>query len=149
VPALGLIGTRGTSSQQWSSSMSDALQALRRAAAASQGNRCYYCALPMWHGNVRPFAAAFRLSEPQARLLQCTAEHLHPRNEGGRNTRPNVVAACWYCNTRRHARPNPLDPSRYRQLVQRRLASGRWLVGLLGWSGSAAEHICGSAASEA
>jgi len=103
----------------------------------------------MWHNNLRQFAKARGLTEPQARLLRCTAEHLHPKKEGGRNTRDNVVAACRYCNNKRHARPHPLDPFRYRQLVQHRLASGRWLAGLLGWPGRVPERGCGNAASEA
>ena len=148
VPVSGLIRTRGTSSQQWSSSMSHALQALRRAAAESQDNLCYYCRCPMWHSDVRHFSETFGLSEPQAQLLQCTAEHLQAKRDGGRNTKTNVVAACRFCNTRRHARPKPLEPDRYRQLVQRRLASGRWLAGLLGWSGRAAGPACGNACSE-
>ncbi|WP_213946981.1 HNH endonuclease [Luteibacter sp. dw_328] len=63
---------------------------------------------------------------PSARHFQCTAEHLHARQDGGRDTRTNIVAACWYCITRRHRRKRPLAPHAYRRHVRARVAIGKW-----------------------
>ncbi|MDX2299302.1 MAG: HNH endonuclease [Xanthomonadaceae bacterium] len=60
------------------------------------------------------------------RPLQCTAEHLCARSDGGRDTQANVAAACWLCNQRRHKRKVPLAPTAYRAFVQKRLSNGRW-----------------------
>ncbi|MBL4929995.1 HNH endonuclease signature motif containing protein [Fuscibacter oryzae] len=58
--------------------------------------------------------------------LHCTAEHLHPRSEGGQDTTDNIVAACWYCNSRRHRRKHPLSPEAHRLRVQQRMTAGKW-----------------------
>lgn len=54
---------------------------LRHRACKQQGKLCFYCARPM--------------TKP-------TAEHLKARHEGGPDTAKNIVAACSYCNHRRH-----------------------------------------------
>lgn len=102
---------------------------LRNAAAKKQGGLCFYCRLPMWMGATHPtkrFAAVHRLTLRQAETLQCTAEHLHPRCEGGQDVAENVVAACITCNGRRQARRSPLSWERYREHVERRVALGGW-----------------------
>lgn len=91
-----------------------------------QSGRCYYCDYPLLSGPVEPFAARFGISVAQAKLLRCTGEHLKPREEGGTNARINIVAACWFCNSRRHARPSAPNPDRYKQLVRKRVRQGRW-----------------------
>ncbi|MCB5200028.1 HNH endonuclease [Loktanella sp. TSTF-M6] len=81
----------------------------------------------MWE----PAAAADRHAPHRKRTgpkpLRCTAEHLRPRSEGGRNTEDNIVAACLFCNSNRHRAKIALTPIVYRQHVQERMASGRWL----------------------
>ena len=129
--------------------MSHAHQRLRDSAAAVQGNRCYYCSCPMWHKDLRRFCEALGLTTAQGQNLRCTAEHLHARRDGGKNTPGNVVAACSYCNRQRHKRPKVLEPAEYRRFVQRRMASGRWLIGLLGWAGRDIAALWRSAPSEA
>lgn len=106
--------------------MPNNLALVRKAAFRLQSQRCYYCYLPMWQGSPFSFASAHGLSLKQARLLQCTAEHLIARQDGGSNTRSNIVAACRHCNQTRHKRPTPLSPDQYRQLVQQRLGKGGW-----------------------
>jgi len=100
------------------------LKRLRAHAFSKQGGRCFYCNAPMWESS--PAELSDLGSTPFARALRCTAEHLQAREDGGRNTRHNIVAACWHCNSLRHRRKVPLDPEKYRRLVQARLARGRW-----------------------
>ena len=99
---------------------------LRKSAYSAQHGLCCYCGTVMWTRNIQAFARAHNISLAQARLLQCTAEHLHPRNDGGDNSPENVAAACWYCNTKRHKRKSPLSPEQYRQHVMNRVKAGAW-----------------------
>jgi CubicO group peptidase (beta-lactamase class C family) len=80
----------------------------------------------MWLKDVEDFAAHHGLSLEQARLLQVTAEHLHPRGEGGRNSYANIAAACLYCNRMRHQAGEVLSPTDYARYVQKQLRSGGW-----------------------
>lgn len=86
----------------------------RSAAAKKQRGHCYYCDVRM------------RESGP----LQVTAEHLLPLSEGGRDAGDNIVAACLFCNSRRHSRPTPMTPEEFRRHVQRRVSQGHWNVPL-------------------
>ncbi len=97
------------------------LKALRRAAFERQHHRCHYCGVQMWESGGDPLP---QLGRP--RLLQCTAEHLHARCDGGADRADNIVAACRFCNERRHQRAVPLTPAAYLQHVARRLAQRRW-----------------------
>lgn len=103
----------------------------RSTAFERQGGRCYYCDFPMWRGSIEHFARLHDITLGQARQFQCTAEHLHARQDGGGDTRSNIVAACLVCNQRRHKRKYPLTPDVYRGLVQQRLDQGRWHVNWL------------------
>ena len=81
----------------------------------------------MWESNPEAFAHALGLTLPQAHRLQATAEHLHARCEGGQDASDNIVAACLYCNQKRHeSRKNPSDWNAYRRLVSRRMKAGAW-----------------------
>ncbi|MCB1616206.1 MAG: HNH endonuclease [Pseudomonadales bacterium] len=81
----------------------------------------------MWvDGAVESFARQYRLTTRQASLLQCTAEHLQARQDGGEDTADNIVAACAYCNRKRHKRPVPLPPQGYRHHVLKRVRKGKW-----------------------
>lgn len=84
----------------------------------------------MWDSDPHQFIAQYALTPKQARLLRCTAEHLHPRSEGGKDTKNNIVAACLYCNRTRHAAKVPLEPSQYQQRVRRLMRRGKWLAGI-------------------
>lgn len=102
------------------------LRATRAHAFNKQKGRCCYCGHPMWLTDAAAFAIRQGLTRRQAEHFRCTGEHLVARCDGGKNCQNNVAAACWWCNTRRHARKQPQSPEIYRQLVQRRIAAGRW-----------------------
>jgi len=101
---------------------------LRRRAFEQQRGFCHYCGLPMWEADEAAFAARFGLSARLTRLLRSTAEHLVARRDGGRDARSNIVAACHWCNDRRHrGRPHTAPSAEtYLQHVARRMAAGRW-----------------------
>lgn len=111
--------------------MSNAIMHARAVAARRQQFRCYYCSLPMWDSRPEDFMARHGLTRRQAMQLQCTAEHLVARCDGGSNAPSNIVAACAFCNQKRHARLQPLDPVNYKALVKRRISSGHWLQRML------------------
>lgn len=100
---------------------------LRLKAFYVQRFRCYYCGLPMWEFQQREFIQpAAGLPADVLPHLQCTAEHLQARKDGGRDIPHNVVAACAWCNRHRHegrADEAP-SPSKYRGEVRRAMAAG-------------------------
>jgi len=108
------------------------LSNIRRAKMRAQEGRCYYCGLPMWDPGLKDAAPAICVTPAMQKYLLCTAEHLHSRSEGGANSASNIVAACWYCNTRRHHRKAPPSPAEHRARVQQRMAKGKWLAAQLG-----------------
>jgi 5-methylcytosine-specific restriction endonuclease McrA len=111
--------------------MSKSVSRARVAAARRQNYHCYYCDLPMWGVDRDAFIAKYGVTSRQASLLQCTAEHVIERCLGGSDSASNIVAACAYCNRKRHARPQPPDSTAYRRLVQRRVSHGHWLTATL------------------
>src|SRR4249919_2488534 len=98
----------------------------RSAACVKQGNRCYYCTTAMWSGSPDLFCRKFRLRRAEALKFQCTAEHLHPKQNGGTNCAANIVAACRTCNLRRHKPRKPANPTDYRTHVRARVAKEKW-----------------------
>lgn len=105
-----------------------ALRYIRKKKMIAQGGRCYYCDLPMWDDSTATLSQEHCRIKLPLKALRCTAEHLHPRSEGGGNKAGNIVAACLYCNNHRHRRKLPLSPEAHRQLVQQRMAVGKWLT---------------------
>lgn len=100
------------------------LKSLRALAFLAQSGRCYYCGLAMWQSSPAELGLRPRSAAP----FQCTAEHLLARQDGGKDSCGNVVAAHATCNHRRHKRPTPAPAADvYRALVQRRVAKGKWL----------------------
>ncbi|RSV20368.1 restriction endonuclease [Sphingomonas sp. ABOLG] len=102
------------------------LRRLKRRAFESQAGRCFYCEQPMWLADAATFAQRHNLSAESARHLQVTAEHVIARSCGGRDESSNIVAACRYCNTRRHRAKDALQADAYLTRVRRRLAHGKW-----------------------
>ena len=100
-------------------------QTLRAQAFHAQGGHCCYCELLMWLEAPEELRAP-GLSPRTVRGLQCTAEHLVARQDGGRDKRQNIAAACQFCNARRHRRKHPPQPAAYQHLVRRRMSNGRW-----------------------
>lgn len=98
----------------------------RDAAFAAQGGLCFYCRHPMWQSHPEKFSRDYGVATVSVRRFKCTAEHLIPREKGGKDTRGNIVAACLYCNCQRHRARTARSPEGHRDHVQRRLARGRW-----------------------
>ncbi|WP_366856998.1 HNH endonuclease [Methylophaga sp.] len=80
----------------------------------------------MWINDAASFSQRYKLTLKQAHLFKCTGEHLIAFYEGGASNQSNIVAACYYCNSRRHKPKEPLSPERYKQKVLRRMRSGKW-----------------------
>jgi 5-methylcytosine-specific restriction endonuclease McrA len=98
----------------------------RSLAFSNQSGRCFYCNEPMWAENPHEFALKHKITLGQAKHFQCTGEHLKAHKDGGTADQNNIVAACWFCNQKRHKRKTPLPPDQYKQLIDRRMTQGRW-----------------------
>lgn len=98
----------------------------RASALLRQSGRCFYCERPLLTGSPEKYAAQYKTTIAQAKSMRCTGEHLKPRENGGTKSMTNIVAACWFCNSRRHRRPVALPPAEYKQLVRKRVRQGRW-----------------------
>jgi hypothetical protein len=107
--------------------MGKCLSKYRSKAHDSQGGRCIYCGVVMWTTDCATFATRHGLTVRIARWLQCTAEHLQARQDGGHDSPKNIAAACLACNRRRHAqRRRALTPEEYRALVRSRISRKAW-----------------------
>jgi len=106
--------------------MPEFLESLRYLSFKAQGGRCYYCGAPIWQHDPAEFAARHGLTLRLARRLQCTAEHLVARRDGGKSKHGNIVAACLFCNSNRHRRRRAPSASAYRKLVARRMGRQKW-----------------------
>lgn len=95
-------------------------------AFAAQGERCHYCASPMWLRNKRAFAKAHGIIARYLRLFRATAEHVVPRQSGGTTSASNIVAACWHCNSNRHRGGRNPSADDYRRSVQRKCERGQY-----------------------
>jgi len=91
-----------------------------------QQGRCIYCELPMWLANPQAFAMKYKTTLKEAKLFKCTAEHLKAKQDGGNAHESNIVAACHYCNQKRHKCKTPKDPISYKQYVTKRLEKRKW-----------------------
>ena len=108
----------------------------------AQGGRCYYCGLLMWDAAAEAASSQRNCQTRRPpKALRCTAEHLHARCDGGRDTDENIVAACWYCNRQRHKRKCPHAPEEHRAYVQTRMAAGKWVPAQLSSDGLAAATL--------
>ena len=106
--------------------MEACVKTIRKAKFVEQHGRCYYCRQPMWEKNGDQFAVAYGLTASAAHLLRSTAEHLVAQQDGGADTKQNIVAACRFCNWTRHKTSNPKAPIDYRRKVRDRLRKGKW-----------------------
>lgn len=67
-----------------------------------QGGLCFYCHNPMWlRTGLHEFAKIYQISFEDARLRQCTGDHVLELKNGGQTSQGNVVATCLYCNLKR------------------------------------------------
>lgn len=106
---------------------SNRIQLLRLHAFQRQEGLCCYCGVRMWLRSPSELVGATKTAAAAAKL-RCTAEHLQPQSEGGRDTDSNIAAACAHCNHTRHKRKKPPNPTVYREDVRRRVARGSWHV---------------------
>ena len=106
--------------------MSQKIQKSRLLAFERQNGRCYYCSALLWLEKIAEFAAKYELSQRQAYRFQCTAEHLVARQDGGCDVSKNIVAACWFCNSRRHRRRYAPSPEAFKKLVSQRIKQHKW-----------------------
>jgi len=104
------------------------LRRLRRKAYEQQNHLCFYCAYPIWEEDRNAFSRLHGVSPRLAQHLKCTAEHLTARQDQGRDTASNVVAACLWCNRMRHQgrRHGAPDAVNYLFWVARLVAMDRW-----------------------
>jgi 5-methylcytosine-specific restriction endonuclease McrA len=112
-------------------SMPKILNKSRLKAFKQQQGRCIYCELPMWLDNSQVFALKYKITGRQAKDFKCTAEHLLARKDGGEDNQSNIVAACHYCNQKRHKRKLPKDPITYKHYVITRISKGKWNADLM------------------
>lgn len=87
----------------------NSLKNARARAFQAQNGCCYYC----------------RQRMNQSPLTVCTAEHLRARSEGG-GVSGNIVAACLYCNSRRHRRKKPMAPLAWQAHVMQMVEKLAW-----------------------
>lgn len=81
----------------------------------------------MWENNPTEFQKFFKIKKSKVvRLLQCTAEHVTARQDGGKDSKPNIVAACLYCNMTRHRQKNPLSSIKYKEKVAKKMQLAKW-----------------------
>jgi hypothetical protein len=95
-------------------------------AALWSNGGCTEKSLRVWTGNSVEFCKTFNMSAPQAAKFQCTAEHVVARCDGGEDVSSNIVAACKFCNSKRHCAKVPLAEAAYGRKVKRRLSGGKW-----------------------
>jgi hypothetical protein len=91
-----------------------------------QHARCIYCEQPIWLKNPQTFAHQYNITLKQAQLFQCTAEHLLARRDGGKDDPTNIVAACHFCNQKRHHSKSAKDPIPYKLYVAKRVIKRKW-----------------------
>lgn len=102
------------------------LARLRKSAFKAQSGCCYYCHYPMWENDPELFARTNKIPLSEAWRLQSTAEHLEAKQDGGKNTRENIVAACRWCNSQRHINGQSPGPNTYQQVVRKKVSKERW-----------------------
>lgn len=106
--------------------MPSQLQKARNFAYQQQAGLCHYCKACMWLGDIKSALLLHGMPRQKAPLLECTAEHLDPKSTGGPDSRPNIVAACRFCNEMRHRVETPPPPDVYQRVVGRLVTEGRW-----------------------
>jgi hypothetical protein len=108
--------------------MAKNLSSFRRRAFLQQGGCCFYCQQPIWEANAAVFAAKHKIPPRQVNWLRSTAEHVIALCDGGTDCTDNIVAACHWCNSRRHRGRQDRAPgaAAYCLWVRRMVAAGKW-----------------------
>ncbi|MCY6411128.1 HNH endonuclease signature motif containing protein [Acinetobacter sp. VNH17] len=103
------------------------IQKNRHTAYVNQNKRCYYCNQPMWEKKPEQFSKTFSVESDKTQWLKCTAEHVIAKQDGGNNSKENIVAACLYCNRYRHQGAlQPKSAKAYKSLVSKKMRKGEW-----------------------
>ena len=98
---------------------------VRRQQVRAQRGLCFYCRQPMWQDCPERFVRQYGLRGARVHWLQATAEHMYARCRDGADQPGNIVAACRYCNSRRHRTPYPLPLGDYARKAKQRLTAGK------------------------
>lgn len=100
----------------------------RHQALIRQGCKCFYCQLPVWETSPEEIDFGRPLRSKLAMYLKCTAEHVVARQDGGKDARKNIVAACLWCNRERHRgrQCTAPDATVYKATVTKLVAKGKW-----------------------
>lgn len=98
----------------------------RSIAYSRQLGLCFYCSCPMWLSDQNKFITMYGITTSQAKVLQCTGEHLEAHQDGGSSEQSNIVAACKYCNQGRHKRKHPPSSDQFKKAVCKRMAKLGW-----------------------
>jgi hypothetical protein len=85
----------------------------------------------MWLDQPEAFAKKYKITPKEAALFKCTAEHLLAKQDGGKDVESNIVAACHFCNQKRHKCKKPKDPIPYKKHVIQRVVKGKWNTALM------------------
>ena len=80
----------------------------------------------MWEDSPNELAVRYQVSTTQLKPLKSTAEHLQAKQNGGKDIKANIVAACLFCNSHRHKSKNPKDALSYKEKVKLRMIKGSW-----------------------
>ena len=99
---------------------------LREISSQRQRGRCFYCQVLLAPARLETFAQRFQLSLAQVRGLQCTAEHLRARKNGGKDEPGNIVAACLKCNQSRHSHGRDSSPEEHKASIAKQIARKQW-----------------------
>ena len=102
------------------------LRRMRNKKAAEQRYLCFYCRFPMWSDRAEAFAGRHHITLGEAGRFRCTAEHLPALGDGGKTIAGNIVAACHFCNERRHRRAKRPSWTTCLARVRRRIAAKSW-----------------------
>lgn len=100
------------------------IKKLRLSAFLKQNGCCFYCGYPIWENGQAPlFAQSYPLPPGLIDLCQSTAEHLQARQDGGKDSRNNIAAACKHCNASRHLGPvgQAPSPDKYKSQIRAQL----------------------------
>jgi 5-methylcytosine-specific restriction endonuclease McrA len=103
----------------------------RTQAFIKQKGLCYYCQFPMWNKDPSEVLKKYNVSMKNLAHFKCTGEHLIAHSEGGSAKQSNIVAACWYCNSKRHQRKKQPNDIQFQKFVQYRIKLSRWNSGLI------------------
>lgn len=85
----------------------------------------------MWNIEPSEILSKFIVSANNLKHFKCTGEHLIAHCEGGPANQSNIVAACWFCNSKRHQRKIAIGLKQYKNHVLKRLKKGKWNIGMI------------------